>query len=137
MAKKIVYDTKQIGAIAEIFSAAELGISDVLDTQELSYKDIAAKIKASEEGVYRYLGSFYILVQPARRQLEPIFKIHLAISLSCMVWRCCKGNLKYQSTGDQIFFCKVLIDLYKLRSLQVFFFNRSVSRFRKYLNLVL
>ena len=37
MAKKIVYETKQIGAIAEIFSAAELEISDILDTKELTY----------------------------------------------------------------------------------------------------
>ena len=37
IAKEIVYETKYIGVISEIFAAAELSISDILDTKELSY----------------------------------------------------------------------------------------------------
>lgn len=39
--KKILYDVMQHGVLTEIFAAAELGISDILDTKELTYQEIA------------------------------------------------------------------------------------------------
>ena len=46
IARKIMYDVIQMGVLAEVPAAAELGISDILDTGEMSYTDIAKAIPA-------------------------------------------------------------------------------------------